>query len=93
MIGSFSVSDLYLATNSSAPEKAIWAMYFSTSSSVIPIPVSAIEIVLRLLSILTEILKSVSWTARAPPSLRIRILFRASVAFEMSSRIKMSLSE
>ena len=36
----FFVLDLYLPKKSSAPEKAIWAMYFSTSSAVIPMPVS-----------------------------------------------------
>ena len=40
MPASPSLFSLYFSKNSSAPEKAIWVMYRSTSSSVMPMPLS-----------------------------------------------------
>src|SRR3990167_7242657 len=88
MIGSFSVCDLYFSTNSSAAEKAIWAMYFSTSSAVIPIPLSEIVSVLASLSTVIE-----TFNSEGSKDFKIFILFKASHAFDASSLKKISLSE
>ena len=83
-------SFLYFSTNSSAPEKAIWLMYLSISSAVIPIPRS--EIVIVLSSNLTCTVKSPSSPLNSPTEESVFNFWVASTALETSSRRKISWS-
>lgn len=84
---------LYFSMNSSAPEKAIWLMYLSTSSAVMPMPRSVTVSVFCALSTATWIVRSPSSPFTSPIDERVLSFCVASTAFEMSSRRKISCSE
>ena len=84
---------LYLAMNSSAPEKAIWLMYLSTSSAVMPMPRSVTVSVFFCGSTATWIVTSPSSPFTSPIDERVLSFCVASTAFEISSRRKISWSE
>ena len=83
-------SFLYFSTNSSAPEKAIWLMYLSISSAVIPIPRS--EMVMVLSSNLTRTVRSPNSPLNSPTDESVFNFCVASTALETSSRRKISWS-
>ncbi len=85
-------SFLYLSKNSSAPEKAIWLMYFSISSAVIPIPRSLKVSVPFSLSMLTETFSSPNSPLNSPTEANVFNFCVASTAFETNSRTKISWS-
>ena len=84
---------LYFSMNSSAPEKAIWLMYLSTSSAVMPTPRSVTVSVFFSLSTATRIVRSPSSPLASPIDERVFSFWVASTAFEISSRRKISCSE
>ena len=92
MIPESLAESLYFSRNSSAPEKAIWLMYFSTSSAVIPNPWSIRCIFLPSLSILTSMI-GLPYSTLASPILAKCFNFKvASVALDTNSRKKISWS-
>jgi len=95
MMAFSSVSDLVLnwLTNSSALEKAIWLMYFSTSSAVIPTPRSVIERIFLSLFTFTWMVRSPSLPLNLPSDARVFSFCEASTALEINSRRKISCSE
>ena len=93
MICESSVLPSYFSIKSFAPEKAIWLMYFTISSSVIPIPLSLIVIVPASLSRTTSIFHSVLSISASPTEISFLSLLIASLAFDTISLIKMSFSE
>ena len=84
---------LYLVKNSSAPENAIWFIYFSISSESIPIPLS--ETVKVPSSLFTEIVtfKSPSSPLNSPTEANVFNFCVASIALDTNSRKKISWSE
>ena len=93
MIEFFESLSLYLFTNSSAPENAIWLIYFSTSSPVIPIPLSLMVIVFLSLSSITSTLSFDKSVLNSPTDLSVFNFCVASTALETSSLKNISLSE
>ena len=83
-------SFLYFLTNSSAPEKAIWLIYLSISSAVIPIPRS--EMVIVLSSNLIRTVKSPISPLNSPTEASVFNFCVASTALETNSRRKISWS-
>ena len=81
---------LYFSMNSSAPEKAIWLMYLSTSSAVMPMPRSVTVSVLASLSAETRIVRSPKSPFISPIDERVFSFWVASTALEISSRRKIS---
>ena len=81
---------LYFSMNSSAPEKAIWLMYLSTSSAVMPMPRSVTVSVLASLSTETRIVRSPRSPFISPIDERVFSFWVASTALEISSRRKIS---
>ena len=87
-----SILSLYLFTNSSAPEKATWLMYFLISSKSIPIPLSLKVRVLFSLSTLTITLWS-SLRLASPILASLLCLAMASQPLLTNSLTNISLSE
>ena len=84
---------LYFSRNSPALENAIWLMYLSTSSSVIPRPLSMTLRVLASSSSTMRTFSSPSSPLNSPETARAFIFWSASTAFATSSRRKISWSE
>ena len=84
---------LYFSRNSPALENAIWLIYLSTSSSVIPIPRSVMVSVFSLSSTATRIVKSPNSPLNSPLDATAFIFCVASTAFATSSLKKISWSE
>ena len=84
----------YFCTKSVAPEKATWAMYFTTSSPVMPRPLSMNWIVPFFGLVITSTRYSGFSSTCASPLFASRFsLLIASQPLDTSSRTKMSLSE
>ena len=83
---------LYLLKNSSAPENAIWLIYLSISSAVIPIPASLTVRVPFSASTDTVTFSSPSSSLYSPQEARVFNFCVASTAFDTSSRRKISWS-
>gem|GEM_PF-5607557 len=84
---------LYFSRNSSAPEKAIWLIYLSISSAVMPIP-SSDTVSTRLSgSSFTRIVRSPSSPLNSPVEESVLSFCVASTELEISSRRKISWSE
>ena len=75
------------------PLKAIWLMYFSTSSAVMPMPRSLTVRVFFLGSSFTSMERSPSSPLNSPRVLSVFSFCVASTALLMSSRRKISWSE
>ena len=90
-------SGLYFFKNSSAPENATCAMYFLTSSAVMPMPLSVKVSVPFSASATTSMRQGASPSSGArlasPIEIRRFILLTASQPLETSSRTNISLSE
>ena len=84
---------LYFSKKSLTPENAIWLIYLSISSSVIPIPRSLIVSVPSFSSRLTLTVRSPSSPLKSPFSASVFIFCEASTAFDTISRRKISWSE
>src|SRR4051812_48408678 len=93
MISFASLASLNFSRNSSAPENAIWLIYFLISSAVIPIPLSEIVIVFAFSSSFTRMLRSPSSLLYCPSEESLFTFCVASTALLTSSRRKISLSE
>ncbi len=88
-----SSSLVYFVMKSVAPEKATWAMYFTTSSSVMPMPLSMKVSVPASLSTTTSMRSGASSRVAWPVLASQRSFLMASQALEIISRTNMSLSE
>ena len=93
LAASASVCVLNFSTNSVAPEKAIWFIYLSTSSLVMPIPLSRMVRVFFFLSTSIFIVRSPSSPLNSPADARVLSLFVASTALLTISRRNISFSE
>ena len=83
---------LYFSMKSVAPENAIWLMYLSISSSVMPTPWSEMVIVPASLLTATRTVRSPSSPLKSPTDASVFSFCVASTAFEITSRRKISWS-
>ena len=84
---------LYFSRKSFTPEKAIWLIYLSISSSVIPMPRSLMVSVPSFSFRFTLTVRSPSSPLKSPLSASVFIFCVASTALETISRRKISWSE
>ena len=94
MIWSSFALSLYFSRKSFAPEKAIWLMYSSTSSAVMPMPLSSKRMVFRSGLTRTRMpYSSPSGRVNSPMRESFFSFVTASQPLEIISRRKMSWSE
>ena len=86
------LASLYLVTNSSAPLKATWLIYLSTSSDDIPIPLSIMVNVFSLASKITSTLRLPISPFTSPFELNVFNFWEASTALLTNSRKNISWS-
>mgnify|MGYP007127933468 CR=1 FL=1 len=84
---------LYFSRKSLTPEKAIWLIYLSISSSVMPMPLSLMVMVPAFSSTDMRTVRSPSSPLKSPFSASVFIFCVASTAFETISRKNISWSE